>query len=84
LLKSATKEEIEEAISKVMSGAFYLSPDLNQPITKEESKLGEKLVPVITRREKEVLQLISEGLTNTEIAEKLFVSVTTVIVKVCF
>ncbi|MFX5611417.1 helix-turn-helix transcriptional regulator, partial [Acinetobacter baumannii] len=32
----------------------------------------------ITRREKEVLQLIAEGLTNAEIAAKLFISVPTV------
>jgi len=35
-------------------------------------------VPVITRREKEVLKLIAEGLTNKEMAEKLFISTTTV------
>jgi DNA-binding NarL/FixJ family response regulator len=35
-------------------------------------------IPVITRREKEVLTLIADGLTNPEIAEKLFVSTTTV------
>jgi len=33
---------------------------------------------LITRREKEVLQLIAEGLTNTEIAQKLFISIPTV------
>lgn len=32
----------------------------------------------LTRREKEVLMLIDEGMTNPQIAEKLFVSVTTV------
>ncbi len=35
-------------------------------------------LPVLTRREKEILELISEGLTNQEIAQKLFVTVTTV------
>ena len=35
-------------------------------------------IPVITRREKEVLKLIAEGLINKEIAEKLFISTTTV------
>ena len=35
-------------------------------------------VPVVSRREKEVLQLIVDGLTNPQIAEKLFVSLHTV------
>jgi DNA-binding CsgD family transcriptional regulator len=35
-------------------------------------------IPIITRREKEVLSLISEGLTNNQIATKLFISITTV------
>jgi len=35
-------------------------------------------IPVLTRREKEVLLLIADGLTNVEVAEKLFISSTTV------
>ena len=35
-------------------------------------------IPAITRREKEILGLIAEGFTNPEIANKLFVSPTTV------
>jgi DNA-binding CsgD family transcriptional regulator len=41
-------------------------------------KLPELEVPMITRREKEVIELIATGLTNVEIAEKLFISTTTV------
>jgi len=36
---------------------------------------GKKETPLITSREKEVLHLIAEGLTNNEIAEKLFISI---------
>jgi DNA-binding CsgD family transcriptional regulator len=35
-------------------------------------------MPMITRREKEVLQLIAEGFTNAEMATKLFISVPTI------
>jgi DNA-binding CsgD family transcriptional regulator len=35
-------------------------------------------VPLITRREKEVLGLIADGMTNNEIAQQLFISVATV------
>jgi DNA-binding CsgD family transcriptional regulator len=36
-------------------------------------------VPVLTRREKEVLKLIADGLTNADIAEKLFLSTSTIV-----
>ncbi|MGB5273747.1 MAG: response regulator transcription factor [Flavobacteriaceae bacterium] len=74
VLKNATQDELVMAIETVTQGEIYLSDEAsatieNQNITK---------TPIITRREKEVLLLISEGLTNHEIAEKLFVSTTTV------
>lgn len=73
VLKNVTKEELLEAIDSVMNQGTYFSQEvahaLNEPGTQQ---------PVITRREKEVLQLIAEGLTNAEIAEKLFISIPTV------
>jgi DNA-binding CsgD family transcriptional regulator len=40
--------------------------------------MDDTLIPLITRREKEVLELIADGLTNNEIAAQLFISVSTV------
>lgn len=74
VLKNATREEIIEAIKVVVSGEKYLS--MEAASTMRENKNAN--IPVITRREKEVLQLIAEGMTNNEIAEKLFISSTTV------
>ncbi len=72
LLKSASKEEMEEAILTVSSGKLYMSLELD--ISREEIKK----MPVLTTREREVLVLIVEGLTNPQIAERLFVSPHTV------
>ncbi len=75
LLKSASKEEIEEAILTVNAGKLYMSLDLD--MSKQEQQELKK-IPVLTSREKEVLLLIAEGFTNAQIAEKLFVSPHTV------
>jgi len=74
LLKNATQEELMEGIETVMKGKIYLSDEAAQSLRKNTN--GD--LPVLTRREKEVLELIAEGLTNAEIAKRLFISVTTV------
>lgn len=74
VLKNATLEEILEAIETVVAGDTFLS--MEATATLKENK--DAKIPVITRREKEVLLLIAEGLTNNSIAEKLFISTSTV------
>jgi len=74
LLKNAGRHEILQAIETVMQRKQYLSLEASEMVKKNRGDEG----PVLTRREIEVLQLIAEGLTNAEMAEKLFVSVTTI------
>ncbi|HRP33697.1 MAG TPA: response regulator transcription factor [Agriterribacter sp.] len=74
VLKNATLEELVEAIETVIQGKIYLSDDVAATMRKPEFSS----FPVITSREKEVLSLIAEGLTNQEIAQRLFISVATV------
>jgi DNA-binding NarL/FixJ family response regulator len=74
VLKNATREELVEAIDAVMQGDQFLSLEAASTISKNETSK----VPVLARREKEVLALIAEGLTNNAIGEKLFISTTTV------
>jgi DNA-binding NarL/FixJ family response regulator len=74
VLKNASGDEIRRAIEVAMRGDTFLSSEAM--VTMRENRDAE--VPVITRREKEVLRLIAEGLTNKEMAGKLFISTTTV------
>lgn len=73
VLKNATREELLDAIATVQKGKTFLSHEANLSLRDKEGSM-----PPISRREKEVLQLIAEGLTNIEIAEKLFISIPTV------
>ena len=72
VLKNATQEELMEAIETVMKGKTYMSDEVAQVLRKQDTEI------VLTRREKEVLELIAEGMTNNEIAGKLFISPSTV------
>lgn len=74
VLKNATQEELMEGIEAVMKGKTYLSDEAGKVLRKNDDNHA----PVLTRREKEVLELIAEGMTNNEIAMKLFLSSTTV------
>lgn len=74
VVKSANADEILFAIREVMNGKFYFSSEINTT----ENIVSLNAAPALTRREKEVLLLISQGLTNNEIAEKLFLSPYTV------
>lgn len=74
VLKNASQEELMEAITTVIKGKTYFSDEAAQALRKSTN--GE--TPVLTRREVEILGLIAEGMTNNEIAQQLFISVTTV------
>lgn len=75
LVKSASKEEIEEAILSVYEGKLYMSLDISVSLAGKENL---NTIPVLSSREKEVLQLIADGFTNPQMAEKLFISLHTV------
>jgi DNA-binding NarL/FixJ family response regulator len=73
VLKNATKDELLDAIKTITAGKTYLSQEVSAILKTSDNEA----IP-ITRREKEILALIAEGLTNAEIAEKLFLSIATV------
>lgn len=77
LLKSTTKEELTEAIYAVCKGEKYFNKKIAQLMIGNISLEG-NTIHALSKREIEVLQLISNGKTNKEIAESLFISVRTI------
>ena len=75
LLKDAGKYEIMTAIKCVLKGTEYVNYSVSEIL---KTDLLSKSPVVLTKREKEVLALIAEGLTNHKIAEQLFLDVTTI------
>ncbi len=81
LFKNASEEELTEAILTVYQGKRYLSEEVNDKLISKatQQSVGRgSFIPKLTRREKEVLELIVEECTTQEIADRLFLSVSTV------
>lgn len=82
LLKDNALEELLKCIRCVIKGRTYLSEDLFHTVihgfVHHHQQEGTILPETITPREREIVQLLAEGHTNREIAEKLNLSVKTV------
>ncbi len=80
LLKNMERQELIEAIEQVQLGKIYLCKGANEKILEQyrNVEVATQQAPVLTRREKEILQLLNEGLTGPQIAKQLFLSPLTV------
>lgn len=79
--KDIGKDELLKAIDKVMNDEKYISPDISVKLfthMTDRNMIDMENEKHLTPREIEIIRYIAEGLTNTEIAAKLFLSPVTV------
>lgn len=76
LLKNSSKQLLIEAIFQVSKKQFIMPAELQRILFSPTIETSD--VPRLTAREKEILQLVSQGITTSSIASKLFVSIQTV------
>jgi DNA-binding NarL/FixJ family response regulator len=77
ILKNSSKEDLLKAIQVVNEGGIFFSGEVGQVLA-EYQKSSKTDLPELSPREKEILELIAEGYTNPQIAEKIFLSQFTV------
>lgn len=80
LLKDSSYDELKEAIDVVISGNTYIQPSLLPALNEsmEDYALDKEKIEWLTKRELDVLRLISEGCSNKKISDELTISERTV------
>ena len=82
LTKRATAQELRSAVLTVNGGGSVIAPSLAGHLLKAYSRAStgepDQLRPTLTATEQEVLRLLTQGLTDRQIAERLFISPRTV------
>ena len=81
VIKDATTTELESAVRAVARGETYLSPSISEHVLASYSQRTQDesgLTLPLTSRQREILQLVTEGHTTREIAERLHISTKTV------
>ncbi|EGL53585.1 two component transcriptional regulator, LuxR family [Methylophaga aminisulfidivorans MP] len=78
ITKNNAADHLVEAVNKVLDGKIYLSPDMAQQLAMLNIDAGTSALSDLSRRELEILRLLGEGKSMTEISEVLGISYKTV------
>lgn len=78
VLKNSAGTEIPAAIKEVLRGGIYLSPSIDNAALKAQVRRSQHVPDIMTRRQREIVQLVAEGRSTKEIAEILRISPRTV------
>ena len=78
VIKENSGRELVDALYAVMKGQKYLCTDVVDMVVSHASHYTMRIIPQLGPREREVLQLLAEGSTSPEIANRLFISPSTV------
>ncbi len=81
MLKDVAVEELQDGLKEILAGRMYISPDIDQTLlSRLDSAQGNEMdaLDILTTRQRSILQLIAEGHSTKDIADKLFLSVKTI------
>ena len=78
LLKDTPREELIKAVRGTVTGKTYVDPSIAgkvlEQVSSHQTQPATLITSKLTERETEVLRLIAKGLSNTDIADRLFLS----------
>jgi DNA-binding NarL/FixJ family response regulator len=85
VIKESTAERLLQGIDTVLKGEYFMDSSVSHKVVEKLMEFPEKEVKMtdasydtLTRREQEIMVLLAQGLSNKQIAEKLFISPKTV------
>lgn len=72
ILKNTGKKELMIALKKIADGGTYFSSDVAEEINRADDVIDKRYI--LTAREREIVRYVAQGLSHTEIGEKIFIS----------